>query len=78
MFFKKNKLDKCKHFPGNVDNFAVLLKGASLEKISRYHQNFSKCFIVSDYNDELKSIGHFLKQKEIKNGQKYNYLRSSP
>ena len=65
MFFKKNTTDECAYFSKNVDNFAVLLKGSSLEKIPKYYKNFDKCFIVSDYNDELKFVDRFLKGKEV-------------
>jgi len=65
MFFKKDTSDKCEYFPESVDNFAVLLKGSSLENISKYYKNFDKCFIVSDYDDELMNVDKFLKGKEI-------------
>ena len=65
MFFKKHTSDKCEYFPESIDNFAVLLKGSSLENIYKYYKNFDKCFIVSDYDDELMHVGKFLKGKDI-------------
>lgn len=65
MFFKKNNSKECDTFSGNIEDFAILLKGASLDKLGSHNKRFNKCFIVSDYNDELEFIGTFLEGKEI-------------
>ena len=65
MFFKKNNTKECHTFSENIGDFAILLKGASLDKLSSYYKCFNKCFIVSDYNDELECIGSFLEGKDI-------------
>jgi hypothetical protein len=65
MFFKKNDTKECQNFPDDVENFAILLKGSSLDKIGSFYDRFNKCFIISDYDDELNSIGTFLEGKDI-------------
>ena len=47
------------------NNFGLLLKGASLDKLPKYKDCFDKCIIVSDYDDELRVIGEQLIGKEI-------------
>jgi hypothetical protein len=64
MYFS-NKLTDCDYFSKEIDSFAVLLKGSSLDKLSQYHKEFNSCFIVSDYDDELIAIGKYLKEKDI-------------
>ena len=63
--FIVNKLDRCDYFPESPDNFAVMLKGASLDKLSKYFDGFHDCFIVSDYDDELSVVGPYLKGKNV-------------
>ena len=47
------------------DTFGVLLKGRSLELLPKYHLNFDKCFIVSDFDDELRTMRDYVKGKQI-------------
>ena len=63
--FKRNYSERCDYVPHQVEDFAVLLKGTSLEKVADYHDRFNDCFIVSDYDDELKVIGKYLLGKNI-------------
>ncbi len=56
---------KDSYFPSDIDSFAILLKGSSLSNISKYHQEFENCFIVSDYDDELAEIGKYIEGKQI-------------
>ena len=49
----------------NSENFGILLKGGSLDKLYKYKDKFNDCFIVSDYDDELNIIGDLLKNKNI-------------
>tara|TARA_B100000674_G_C37927504_1_gene956300 strand:+ start:23 stop:700 length:678 start_codon:yes stop_codon:yes gene_type:complete len=53
------------NIPVNIENFAILLKGKSLEFFPQYKHNFNDCFVVSDYDDELKIIGKHLLGKNI-------------
>lgn len=48
-----------------IENFGVLLKGGSLDKLQKYKNKFKDCFIVSDYDDELAVLSNFLKGKNI-------------
>ena len=65
MTFFKNTIDRCNYIPENLDNFAVLLKGASLENLPEFINEFDDCLIVSDYDVELNAIGTYLKNKNI-------------
>jgi len=65
MFFKKNASEECENFRDDIEDFAVLLKGSSLDKLGPFSNHFNKCFIVSDYDDELNIIGSFLEGKDI-------------
>ncbi len=64
MFFR-NTSDSCDYLENKPDNFAVLLKGQSLEIMPQYIDEFNSCLIVSDYDDELELIGEYLQGKEI-------------
>ena len=59
---KKNTYFKLDYTP---ENFGLLLKGASLDKLSIYKNNFDQCIVVSDYDDELRVIGDQILGKEI-------------
>lgn len=65
MFFNKNNVKPFENTKNHTEDFAILLKGSSLDKLSSYYDRFEKCFIVSDYDDELNLIGDFLQGKEI-------------
>ena len=65
MFFKRNTLHGENPKFSELDSYAVLLKGSSLEKLKDYHSEFQSCFIVSDYDDELEAIGCYLIDKDI-------------
>jgi hypothetical protein len=58
---------KNKHYQLNnkPENFGLLLKGASLGKLPKYKDCFNDCIIVSDYDDELRSVGSYLTGKNI-------------
>lgn len=60
----KNKKDYF-HLDYRPENFGLLLKGASLDKLPKYHDRFDECIIVSDYDDELEVFGEFLLNKQI-------------
>ena len=82
--YPKNSIDSCDYIPIRPKNFAVLLKGASLENLPDYISEFHHCFIVSDYNDELKIVGedllgknitHFTNRSKQASLSKDNYLK---
>lgn len=50
---------------GEVKNFGILLKGQSLELLSKYSHEFQSCFIVSDFDDELPSVKDLIQRKKI-------------
>ena len=60
-----NQIDQCDYFRWEIDDFGLLLKGASLDKLHSYSSEFDNCFIVSDYDDELEHIGHLILGKRI-------------
>lgn len=64
MFFR-NTSERCSYLENDPENFAILLKGQSLELITKYIDRFQSCLIVSDYDDELELIGKYLLDKEI-------------
>ena len=64
MFFR-NTSNTCDYLTPRPDNFAVLLKGSSLEMMPQYIDKFNSCLIVSDYDDELKIVGKYLHGKQI-------------
>jgi len=60
----KNKKDYF-HLDYRPENFGLLLKGASLDKLPKYHDRFDECIIVSDYDDEIRVLGDYILGKEI-------------
>lgn len=82
--YPNNSINQCDYIPTRPDNFAVLLKGASLENLPDYVSEFEHCFIVSDYDDELKIVGddllgknivHFTNRSKQASLSKANYLK---
>jgi len=50
---------------GEVKDFGILLKGQSLELLTKYSHEFQSCFIVSDFDDELHTVSDLLHGKKI-------------
>ena len=48
------------YFTENIENFGVILKGKSIEKISRVYQNYTDCFIVNNFDEEIKLLEEYL------------------
>lgn len=48
-----------------MNNIGILLRGKSIEKLSFISDNFKKCFIVNDWNKEIRIFESLLKDKEI-------------
>jgi len=61
----EDREELCPYFDTDIENFAVLLKGKSLEILPKYIQCFNKCFIVSDFEYELPIIGKHIMGMEI-------------
>lgn len=61
MRYLQNILDR----NGEVSDFGILLKGKSLELLSKYSHEFESCFIVSDFDDELYSVRDLIQGKQI-------------
>ena len=53
------------YFKTNLENFGVVLKGASLSRISEISNKFQHCFIVNNNNLEYKNLSKFIIDKEI-------------
>jgi len=50
-------------FEEGIDNFAVVLRGQSIEKIDRVYKNYSSCLFVSDLDNEIDKLGKYLVNK---------------
>jgi hypothetical protein len=51
------------YFPENIENFAVILKGKSVEKIGKVYQNYRDCFIVNNFDKEIELLEKYLVAK---------------
>ena len=47
MVFKKRYL--LNSFKPGIENFAVILKGKSIERISEVYENYNECFLVNNF-----------------------------
>lgn len=56
-------IKECTYFPKGMDSFAVILKGKSLERIPKYEKEFNDCFLVNNFDKEVKIIGNSLEGK---------------
>ena len=79
------------YFPKDLENFGVVLKGASLSKLSKISDNFDHCFIVNNIdknvdpnkteynlvapNIEGKEIAHFVNRLPTTPLLKKHYLK---
>jgi hypothetical protein len=50
-------------FPENIENFGVILKGKSLEKIHKVYRNYDRCFIVNNFDKEIELLEEYLINK---------------
>jgi len=55
---------ECPYFSKGMENLGIMLKGKSLELFPRYDQRFGNCFLVNNYDEELKLIGKHLVGKK--------------
>lgn len=51
------------YFPENIENFAVILKGKSIEKIGKVYHNYNDCFIVNNFDKEIELLEEYLAGK---------------
>jgi len=59
------KPDVLDTFDKNIENFGIILKGKSIEKLPEVSKNFNDCFIVNNFDEEIKVIGDHLIGKNI-------------
>jgi len=62
-FFNKNY--SLKTFCPGIENFGVILKGKSIEKLPKVSDEFKDCFIVNNFDKEIEIIGNCLLDKNI-------------
>lgn len=55
---------RCPYFPTCLESFAILLKGKSLEQLPRYDKEFESCFVVNNFDEEMKLVGDSLTGKK--------------
>ena len=60
-----NKPNTLNTFKPNIENFGVILKGKSIDKLSWVAKEFSNCFIVNNFDKEIELIGEYLLGKNI-------------
>jgi hypothetical protein len=60
-----NKQYSLKTFKYRLDNFGVVLKGKSIEKLGEVSNEFNNCFIVNNFDEEAKLIGDSLEGNNI-------------
>ena len=51
------------YFPENIENFGVILKGKSIEKIGKVCHNYNDCFIVNNFDKEIELLEKYLVAK---------------
>lgn len=54
-----------KTFKPNIENFGVVLKGKSIEKLPQVSREFNDCFIVNNFDKEIEIVGDCLMNKNI-------------
>jgi hypothetical protein len=55
---------ECPYFPADMDCFAVMLKGKSLEQLPKYADVFNDCFLVNNFDKEMELVGDALAGKK--------------
>lgn len=63
-FLFVDDVHECPYFAAGLESFAVLLKGKSLEQLYKYDKEFEQCFLVNNFDEEIKLIGDSLDGKE--------------
>ena len=60
-----NKPTKLEIFQPGIENFGIILKGKSIEKLPLISEKFNDCFIVNNFDKEIEIIGDYLVGKNI-------------
>jgi len=60
-----NKSYVLKTFEPGVENFGIILKGKSIEKLPLISKEFNDCFIVNNFDPEIEAIGEYLMNKNV-------------
>ena len=56
---------KCPYFNSGIENFGLIMKGASLENIEKIHDKFDHCFLINNFDLEIEKYGKYLENKKI-------------
>ena len=56
---------KCPYFNSGIENFGLIMKGASLENIEKIHNKFDQCFLINNFDLEIEKYGKYLENKKI-------------
>jgi len=62
-FLVVDDVHECPYFAAGLESFAVLLKGKSLEQLHKYDKEFEQCFLVNNFDEEIKLVGDSLFDK---------------
>jgi len=54
-----------KTFQPGIENFGIILKGKSIEKLPKVSDEFKDCFIVNNFDKEIEIVGGCLLKKRI-------------
>ena len=49
----------------NLDSFAVLCRGVSLELVKNFHEEFSYCYVINNFEKEFLELRGYLDDKKI-------------
>lgn len=60
-----NKPYNLETFQAGIENFGIILKGKSIEKLPKIYKEFGDCFIANNFDKEIEIIGDCLLNKNI-------------
>lgn len=69
-----NKTYTLNTFQPGVENFGIILKGKSIEKLPKVSKEFEECFIVNNFDKEIEIIGNCLFKKKIVHFSNRSYM----
>ena len=52
-------------FQFGIENFGLIMKGASLENIEKIHDKFDHCFLINNFDLEIEKYGKYLEKKKL-------------
>lgn len=53
------------HFNAGIENFGVILKGKSVEKIGMVYENYADCFLVNNFDKEMALLEKYMVNKNV-------------